>query len=66
MLIDLFPVHDASLLVRVNQQDPVSLLCQPMGQIDGDSRLADPTFLVNQADDHKRLCSFIIFINLLA
>jgi hypothetical protein len=29
-----------------------------MGQIDGDGRLADPSLLIDQADDHECIRSF--------
>jgi hypothetical protein len=53
VLIDLFEVHDAPLLIRVNEQDPVSRLRKRIGQVDGDGRFADPSFLIDQTDDHE-------------
>lgn len=52
-LIDSFPVHDAPLFVRVDQQDPFSLLRQCVGQVDGDGRFTHPPFLIDQTDNHK-------------
>lgn len=47
------PSHRAALRVGVDKENPRAGAGEARGKIDGDGRLADASFLVENADDHQ-------------
>ncbi len=56
-LINPLPVHDAALLIGINEQDLFSLFGKSVSQVDGNGCLAHPSLLIDQTDDHDESSS---------